>query len=178
MADQAITPARPSAAAPILLGAGGAFLGTIVAPVKKAYRDPLYLLTMTQDKFDKKIGSKVTEKTSKEALGWFNKITESRTALKNAMETAKEAATTAGKSAAEASVEATKAGGKLLNDILLKDKVFEKFSAKQMKELLPKAKGWWAVGLGLLGLLIGRVISINKAVKKNMALAQQQNQQV
>ena len=160
MSDQTVNQARPGVGAPILLGAAGALTGTLVAPVKKGYRSVEELLSMAPDKFERVAKEFETVKAAgleegSKLEGLFTKLKEGR-----------EAVAAAGENAAAKIKELVSEGG-ALKDVTKKD----------LKEILPKAKGWWAAGLAIVGLLIGRIISVNKANKKNAALAQQQAQQ-
>ncbi len=165
MSDQTVNYARPRATAPILLGAAGAILGTMVAPVKRGYRKVDDIL-VDEFKFNK-----VAENFEKVKAGL-----EDGSDLAKSFGKLNDAKTTLASLGDDAMAKAAK-----IKEFLAKDGLLEGFKPKKdLKGIVPRAKGWWGVGLALVGLFIGRIISVNKANKKNMELIQQaqQNQQV
>ena len=160
MSDQQVNFARPKATAPILFTAAGVGAGLLFAPVKRGYRNVADLLTMEADKFQRVADKAAALEDGNAVKGLFAKIKEGR-----------EAVAAAGEGAAAKVTELLGEGG-ALKDIAKKD----------IKSILPKAKGWWATGLAIVGIIVGRMISVAKANKKNAALVQaqmaQQNQNV
>jgi len=158
MSDQQVNFARPKATAPILFTAAGVGAGLLFAPVKRGYRNVADLLTMKPDEFQRVADKAAALEDGNAVKGLFERLKNARAEVAAAGE--------------NATAKAAELVGGDLKDITKKD----------IKSILPKAKGWWAVGLALLGLLIGRIISVNKANKKNAALVQaqmaQQNQNV
>ena len=197
--------ARPSVAAPLILGAGGAVVGACVAPVKRGYRTYEDLLAMSQDTFENTVTvnqSKLSEegKTAFEGLTEiraemdkinFDEIVKDQEELKNALhelgdeastqfenaiKDAKEAVTNAADEAAKKTAQEAldKKSAETLRDVAAKTLTKEHATdaAKDyghIKKILPKARFWWALGLGAAGLLIGRVIAKAAANKKNKA---------
>lgn len=175
MADQTVNYVRPGMGAPILLGAAGVGTGLLVAGPKKGYKTALDLISMDEAHF-KKVAPKGIDNYGTTAKEWFEKIVAERKAYFGKIKTETEKAIAAGKTEAQAAAEAEVAGNQFLEQ-LVKGETFKDFKAKNIKEILPKAKAKWAIILGIVGILIGRVISVNKAIKKNVAIAQAQQAQ-
>lgn len=154
MSDQTVNYARPSAAAPLLLGTAGAVTGALVAPVKKGYMTLEELLLMSEDSFQT-VADKAAKLAEGETKNLYTKLVEGRTVVNKKLFGRAE----------------------IVKDLMGENGALKDFNVKNIRNILPKAKFWPMLGLAALGLFIGRIISVAKANKKNMALAQQMQAQ-